>query len=336
MTDAMLTVGSLTLYKSALVIALGAAACFALTASLHASHGGLTAATGLFSLVDILLTVLFCRFLHYYCHAEQYRSFFRALTDYSVGGYVIAGALPAAVAAAWITQLAGFTQNRRRLLDCFAPGAVLAFALIRLSALFNSTCRGKIIVRTPLLQHLPLASPVTTSSGAAEYHFATFFVEFLMLAAVFWAVLRFFFKARRRPMKASQPRDGNVALFALLLCAATELLFDSTRYDSSFLHFNGFVSLGQMAAALSLLGVLVIWSVRSVRANGRTAFHWMIWIGWFFSLAVTGLSEYFVQRHGDWYLGCYAVMAVGCFFMARLPYRMYRSILAKKKRAASH
>jgi len=331
MNEAMLTIGSLALYKSALIIALGAAACFALTAALY-PRGGLGAAIWLFACADLILSVLFCRFLHYYCHSEQYASFFRAVTDYSVGGYVLAGAVPAALAAAWITKAAGLTQNPSRLLDCFAPGAVLAAALIRLSALFNSTCRGKIAVKTSWLRHLPLASPVVSSSGAEDWRFATFFVEFLLLGVMFALVLRFFFRRRRAPMKAGQKRDGNVALFALLLCAAVELICDSTRYDSSFMHFNGFVSISQIASAVCILAVLVVWSVRSVRANGRSFFHWAVWVGWFLALAVTGLAEYFVQRHGDWYLGCYAVMAVGCWLMALLPYRMYRSVCAKKKR----
>ena len=335
MNSAMLVIGSMSLYKSALVIALGAAACFALFYALYSSHGGFGAAAWLFTAADIVLSVLFCRFLHYYCHAEQYGSFFKAMGNYSTGGYVLAGVVPAALAAAYLVKLAGLTQNPARLLDCFAPGAVLAVAFIRLSALFNSTCRGKITVRTPFFQHLPLAAPVTASSGAVEYRFATFFVEFLLLAVMFFLALRFFFKRRRKPMKAGQKRDGSTALYAMLLVAAVEMILDSTRYDSSFFPFNGFISVGQIGAAVCVLSALVTWSVRSVRANGRTAFHWTVWIGWFLALAVSGVSEYFVQRHGDWYLGCYAVMAVGCFFMAWLPVQMYKSICAKKKRQRS-
>ena len=332
MNDAMLMLGGVELYKSALVIALGAAACFVLTAALY-PRGNLGAAPWLFACADIVLTVLICRFLHYYCHSEQYASFWRAMTRYSVGGYVLVGAVPAALAAAWLTKAAGLTQNPARLLDCFAPGAVLAAAFIRLSALFNSTCRGKIAVKTPWLRRLPLASPVLSSSGAEDWRFATFFVEFLLLAAVFVIVLRFFFRRRRQAMKAGQKRDGNVALFALLLFSAVELLCDSTRYDSSFLPFNGFVSLTQIVCGVCLLVPLVVWSVRSIRANGRGVFHWALWVGWFLALAGAGVCEYLVQRHGDWYLSCYLAMALCCYLMARLPYAMYRSVCAKKKRA---
>ena len=210
---------------------------------------------------------------------------------------------------------------------------MLAAAFVRLSALFNSTCRGKVAVKMPLLRRLPVASPVISSSGAEDWRFATFFVEFLLLCAVFFVVLRFFFRRRRQNMKAEQKKDGNVALFAMMLFSAVELLCDSTRYDSSFLPFNGFVSLSQIACGVCLLVPLIIWSVRSIRGNGRSAFHWVIWVGWFFSLAGAGVSEYLVQRHGDWYLGCYTAMALCSYLMAWLPYRMFRSIWSRKKRS---
>ena len=331
MNGAMLAIGSLSLYKSALVIALGALSCFMLMRALY-PKGGLSAALWCFAAADVIFTVLLCRFLHWYCHSEQYASFWKAMSDYSTGGYVLVAAVPAAIAAAYLVKLLGLTQNPSRLLDCFAPGAVLAAAFIRLSALFNSTCRGKVAVRRPLLQRLPIASPVTSSSGAEDWRFATFFVEFLLLGLVFFFALRFFLRRRRAPMKADQKKDGNAALYALLWAAAVELVCDSTRYDSSFLPINGFVSVSQIACAACILVPLVIWSVRSIRANGRSLFHWAVWVGWFLALAGAGIAEYLVQRHGDWHLSCYTLMSAMGFLMAYLPYRMYKSVCAKKKK----
>ena len=325
-------IGSLTLYKSAVVIALGAAACFSLFYALYTSHGGLGAAAWLFASLDLVLSVLFSRLLHYYCHSEQYASFGAALGNYSSGGYVIVGIVPAAYLAALITSLCGLTRNRARLLDCFAPGALLAVVFIRLSALFNSTCRGKVVVTTPSLQRLPIAASVVSGGGAVEYRFATFFVEALLIFAAFLLALRFFFRRRRREMRAGQPRSGNVALIALLMYSAVEIVSDSTRYDSSFLPINGFVSVGQIAAGVCVLIVLVIYSVRSVRARGLRPWHWAIWICWFLALAGSGICEYLVQRHGDWYLGCYAGMSLGCLVMALLPYAAYLTVCRKKRR----
>ena len=33
--------------------------------------------------------------------------------------------------------------------------------------------------------------------------------------------------------------------------------------------------------------------------------------------------EYLVQRHGNWYLGCYAAMGLCCFLLAAIVYRLY-------------
>jgi len=83
------------------------------------------------------------------------------------------------------------------------------------------------------------------------------------------------------------------------------------------------MSIVQMISALSILGLLIYFSVHSVRANGRSGRHWIMWICWFFSLAGTGVSEYLVQRHGNWFVYCYSSMTVCVFFMAFIVWRMY-------------
>ena len=89
--------------------------------------------------------------------------------------------------------------------------------------------------------------------------------------------------------------------------------------------FNGFVSIVQMICAICIGALLIYYSRRSVKANGLGARRWVIWAVWFIGLAGTGVSEYLVQRHGNWYLGCYAAMTVCCALMAVAVYRMYLS-----------
>ena len=127
----------------------------------------------------------------------------------------------------------------------------------------------------------------------------------------------------------SGSREGNVARMFLLYYSAGELVLDSTRYDSSFVPFNGFISIVQMIAAFSILAVLVYYSIHSVRANGLRFSHWLRWVGWLVTLAGVGVSEYLVQRHGDWFLPCYAVMALCCLLMALIVHRMYLSCCAE-------
>lgn len=328
MNPIAISTGSTVIYWSAVVIALGIAAGFALSYSLYISHGGRSAAMWLLLPLALLFSVPLCRAIHWYCHLEQYTSFIRAITDYSTGSYCLPGALLGVWLAALIVKKLGFERSIARLLDAFAPGAALAVAFIRLSALFNSTCRSKIAVTTPALQHLPIASGVTNSTGAVEYRFATFFVEFLLMLIAAAVLLEFFYRCRKRPMKRGSS-DGNTARYFLLLYSAIELLLDSTRNDSSFMKFNGFVSIVQMICAICIGALLIYYSRRSVKANGLGAKHWVIWAVWFIGLAGTGVSEYLVQRHGNWYLGCYAAMTVCCALMAIAVYRMYLSCCDK-------
>ena len=158
-----------------------------------------------------------------------------------------------------------------------------------------------------------------------EYRFASFFVEFLLLLLLALFLLRFYLRHRRDPMKHG-PAQGNVALVFLLFFSAIELVLDSTRYDSSFLRSNGFVSLTQLVSAACILGVLIYYSWRSVRANGLRPVHLLLWLLWLVSLGATGYLEYLVQRHGNWYLLCYSLMSVSCLLMALSGYWMYKTL----------
>lgn len=326
------TIGSHAVYWSAVIIALAVAACFSMTCALFTSHGGHSVAVWLLLPLAVLLSVLLSRFLHWYCHVEQYSSFVKAMTDYSSGGYVLTGALLGTALAGLLVRALGFTGNLRRLYDCLAPGAALGIALIRLSALFDNSCRGKIVVKTPLWQHLPLSSAVTTVDGGTEYRFATFFMQAMVMFVVFLLLLRFFHKRRRWPMKASQPRDGHVALMFLTWYNAVELVADSTRYDSSFMPINGFVSLVQVVGAVVLLAVLIVYTVRSVRANGHQLLHWLLWGGFWLSIAAAGVFEYLIQRHGNWYLFCYPMMSLCCLAAVLVIYRMYKNVCGERRR----
>lgn len=326
------TLGTHTVYWSAVIISLAVAACFTMTCALFTSHGGHSVAVWLLLPLAILFSVLLSRLLHWYCHVEQYSGFWKAMTDYSSGGYVLTGALLGTALAGLLVKALGFTGNLRRLFDCLAPGAALGIALIRLSALFDNSCRGKIVVENPLFQHLPLSSAVSTVDGGVEYRFATFFAQFLVMLLVFWLLLHFFQKRRRWPMKAGQPRDGHVALMFLTWYSAVELVADSTRYDSSFMPINGFVSMVQVVSAVTLLGVLIVYTVRSVRANGHQLLHWLLWGGFWLSIAGTGVLEYLIQRHGNWYLFCYPMMSLCCCATALVIYRMYKNVCGERRK----
>ncbi|MBQ9685005.1 MAG: prolipoprotein diacylglyceryl transferase [Oscillospiraceae bacterium] len=333
MSPIALCIGSTVIYWSAFVITLGLLAALLMTLYLQQASGGRRATALLFMILTLVLSVPLCRAIHWYCHIEQYDSLREALTNYSSGSYVLSGAMLGAWLAALIASRFDRRSSTASLLDAFAPGAALAVAFIRLSALFNSSCRSKIVFHSPALRHLPLASGVINTAGQVEYRFATFFVQFLLMLVICWLLLRFFSRRRAVPMK-SGAAAGNTARMFLLYYGACELLMDSTRYDSSFMHFNGFVSMVQIIAAVSILALLVYYSVHSVRAAGGrpTGRHWRFWGGWFLALVIVGMSEYLVQRFGDWYLPCYSAMAVGCLLMVFVVYRVYQSCCAEDDR----
>lgn len=330
MNPIAISTGNTVIYWSAVVIALGIAAGFALSYSLYISHGGRGAAMWLLLPLALLFSVPLCRAIHWYCHPEQYVSFFRAITDYSTGSYCLPGALLGTFLAALVVRGLGLTGNMARLLDCVAPGGALAVVFIRLSALFNVSCRSKISITSPLLQHLPIGSGIVNSSGAIEYRFATFFVQAILMLCVTVLLLYFFFARRRLPMKDGCPRDGNVAWMFLTFHSAVELLMDSTRYDSSFMHFNAFVSIVQIVSAVSILAALIHYSRLSHKANGgRHGYHVAMWIGYVLTLVGTGAAEYLVQRFGNMYPICYTVMTITCTMMAVIVYLMYKTTCAE-------
>ena len=132
-----------------------------------------------------------------------------------------------------------------------------------------------------------------------------FFWETLAAIAVFIALILVIFLARGRL------RSGEVFWFFLVLYGAAEIWLDSMRYDSCYLRSNGFVSLVQIIGALSCLAALIVFSLRSIRRDGMRAGLIVCWALWLLSLGLAGFMEYYVQRHADKFLLCYALMAAG-------------------------
>ena len=319
--------GSTVLYWSAIIITAGLLAALFMSLSVQVSHRGRIVSMMLFFPLAVLFSVPLCRVLHWYCHQEQYGGFLKAVTDYTAGSYV----LPAAIPGIWLAAaLASRLDDRdsMKLLDAAAPGIALAVAFVKLSALFTSACRSKIPVTTDLLQHLPFAAGITNSAGVTEYRFATFFVHFLLMLLLCAWLLRFFYKHRFIPMRAGR-QEGSTVHMLLLYYSATEFVLDSTRYDSSFLPINGFVSIVQIITAVCILLLLIHYSRLSILANRLRWWHWLLWVLWLAALAGIGMTEYLVQRHGDWYLRCYGGMAFCCLVLAFIVHRMYLSCCGK-------
>ena len=225
--------GTLSLSYSSVILAFAAAACFCMTWSLFRARGGRGVTLCLFLPLSVVFSVFLSRILHWYCHTEQYSSFFSALTDFRTGGFVLTGVLFSILLSDLFLSLFPFHSEIPVLLDCLSPGTVILFIFIRLSALFNSSCRSKIAVTAPSLQRLPFAAEILDAAGNTEYRFATFFAEAVILGILLIALLIFYARHASIAENTSRRTSGDVWLMFLNWYSAIEVLSDSTRYDSS-------------------------------------------------------------------------------------------------------
>lgn len=291
-------------YWSGIISALGVVAAVLMTLALRARQGRGMGGAAVFCLLALVLGFFCARFVHWYCFYRQYSSLSQAFSDYSVGAFALPGAFFGALLAALILRAFGAVRDLGALLDCAAPAAALGIAVGRFGFLFNSLDRGKTVFTDPRFQGLPWSTAVE-SAGGVQWHAAVFFWEALAAFAVFIALILVIFLARGRL------RSGEVFWFFLVLYGAAEIWLDSMRYDSCYLRSNGFVSLVQIIGALSCLAALIVFSVRSIRRDGMRAGLIVCWTLWLLSLGLAGFMEYYVQRHADKFLLCYALMAAG-------------------------
>ena len=330
MNQIAVCIGSLVIYWSSIVIFLAVGVCFSLAYGLYAANGGKKAAMWAMLPVSVVLGVVLSRLIHWYCHAEQYSGLISALTDYSSGDYCLPGAFIGVAVAVLLVKALGLTDSAGKMFDCIAPAATLGVAVLRLSALFNTSCRGKIQINDAFVQTLPLASPVATANGTVEYRLATFFIEFVVMLVLYLIVMRYFNKRRNWPMKGDVPVHGNVALLYLAFYGATQVILDSTRYDSSFLPANGFISLVMILGAAALVLVMVYYTVQSVKVNGFMVKHVVLWVLFLAAAGGAGFMEYLVQRYGNMYLPVYSGMAALLLLMSILLVIMYRTVCLTK------
>jgi len=296
----------LNIYWSAIVITVGILA-------------GVLAAVGLRLLqgkcADLLIFLPFAvvfgffagRFQHWYCFYRQYESLSQALTDYSVGGFCLTGTIAGVLLAALLLRLLKIIPELGSFLDALAPAGALAIAVGRMSAVFYSGDRGKVLFQNESLQGLPFSTAMVDSLGDVSWRAAVFFWEAVAALLIFLVLLVVFLRER----KAASEQNGKVFQLFLVLYGGVEIVLDSMRYDSAFFRSNGFVSLLQVVSLIAMVAVLVTASVRAIRQNGMRPRFIGCWIAFLAAAGVMGYMEYYVQRHGDLYVMCYSVMSAG-------------------------
>jgi len=332
--------GERTIHWSAIIITLGLLCCLSLTIALYRQRSeGLKAIAVYFPLATIL-SLLFARLIHWYFNTEIYGSLGAALTNFDLGSFSIPGVILGVWLGAWLVQRWELVPNAGMLLDCTAPGLTLLFAFVRLSALFNNTCRSRIEIHTPILKSLPFAVSTVDAAGNTLWQLAVFFIAFLVLLLLTGILLGFYVRKGKRKMLPACPRSGNVWRMFLLYYGAAEVVLDSLRNDSPLMHFHlisvlnqysSFVSLAQVFAAFTILYVLVFYSVRSIRAHGFSWWHAVSWAVFVLCLVGVGFfGEYKVQRTAQ-YFKCYSIMILSCLVLVITIRLVYSSCVARKK-----
>ena len=315
--------GELFLYWNSIVYTLAAttAICFFLAFYLGKCAN---AVAGFAAIpVSIVLGLVAARFFHWYCRADSYDGFLTAMTDYTSGGYALMGVFLGCFLTACVLRLIRLSRSLPEMLDCMAISGCAGIAVGRLASLFNASDRGQVLEN---LKSLPFAYPVTNAvSGAVEYRLATFMLQSLVALLLFAGLAAFYLRGQKK----GDLKDGDTSLVFLLIYGASQVVLDSTRYDSLFFRSNGFVSVVQVLGALGLGLAIFLFSGRMVKNRGLKFWQFLLWIPIVAGIGCGGFMEYYVQRRGNEAAFAYSVMS-GCLILVILLTLLIRFLGEKK------
>lgn len=286
-----------------LVLAVCAAICMFLFLFLREKKNGITA--GLLVPIAVVSSIYISRAIHWYCRADAYESLKAALTTFTGGSYALMGVFAACALTAVVLRLLRIVKNLPFTFDCMTLAGGIGITVGRLACLFNTQNRGPVIES---IRSLPLVYPVTNAvTGEVEWRFATFMIQSIVTGLITVTLLGYYMSHQR---KAKRVRDGDTACLWLCAYGASQIVLDSTRYDSLFMRSNGFISIVQILGAVALVSTIVYFSVRMVKARGFRWWYIPIWLGYAGCVGGGGFMEYYVQRHGDKALFSYSIMTV--------------------------
>lgn len=314
--------GSTAIYWNSVILTLAAATAICFFLAFYLGKSGNGAAGFAVVPVSIVLSLVFARFFHWYCQSDSYTDFTAAMTNLAEGGYALMGVFLGCILAAVVTRIVCLHRNLPEMLDAMSIAACAGMAVGRLSALFNASDRGQVLTH---FRSLPIAYPVNNAvSGAVEYRLATFALQSMVALALFIGLTVFYNKGQKR----GKLRDGDTCLMFLLFYGASQVVLDSTRYDSLFFRSNGFVSVVQVLGAVALVLAMILFSRRMVKARGFRAWQILLWLLIGIAIAGAGYMEYYVQRRGNEALFAYSVMS-GCLLFAILLTLLIRGLAVR-------
>lgn len=295
--------GGTYIYWSSIILALAVLTAICFFGALHLGKGGSMLTMCLMVPVSMILSVLLARLVHWYCRTDAYESLQAALLDHSWGGYALMGVFFGCILTACVLRLLRIEKNLPRLMDCLALSGGIGIAVGRFASIFNTSDRGLVL---PEGAGFPFASPVTDAvSGVVQNRLATFMLQSMVTGAIVALLLVYMAVCGLRKKKIA---DGDICLLFLSAYGASQIIFDSTRYDSLFLRSNGFVSIVQILGLVAVVVAVIIFSVRMVKNGGLKVYHFVLWVLLAGLLGGAGYMEYYVQRHGDQAAFAYTVM----------------------------
>ncbi|MBP3674507.1 MAG: prolipoprotein diacylglyceryl transferase [Oscillospiraceae bacterium] len=302
--------GGTYIYWSSIILTLAALTAIAAFAALYLRKSGNGLAICLMVPMSLVSSLALARLVHWYCRSDSYASLSAAMSDHSWGGYALMGVFGACILCACLLRLVRVVKNLPEMLDCMALAGGLGIVVGRLSSFYNSSDRGMLM---PEDVGLPFAYPVTNAvSGVVENRLATFMLQAIVTAVIVAALAAYLVYAKK---KNKQIKDGDICLLFLAAYGASQIVFDSTRYDSLFMRSNGFISIVQILGLVAMVLAIVLFSVRMVKNNGMKPYFVSIWVVLLAMLGVAGYMEYHVQRHGDQALFAYTIMSI-CILVA--------------------
>ena len=291
------------IYWNSLLLALGALVAICFFLGLYPLRGKQPTAGFIAVAMSTALSLFLSRFIHWYCRTGAYESLGSAMTNLTDGSFALVGVFIGCLLTAVILRVIRIHRNLPQMLDCMSIAGAAGIALGRLASFFTSADRGQVIES---LQSLPWVYPITNSvSGAMEYRLATFLIQAMVAGILFLALTIFYAIGHNRKLK-----DGDTTLIFLLCYCGTQILLDSTRYDSIYFRSNGFVSVVQVLSAVALVFVIVWFSIRMVRSKGFKFWYVGLWVAIALRIGGAGYMEYYVQRHGNMAGIAYTIMGI--------------------------
>ena len=315
-------IGSFEISWAAIIIVAAVFVWFNLACALYKGESYRAAAIWVMTPFSIFFSAFFARVIYWYSHQPQFDGILDALKSKDLFAFSLLGLLPGIVLAALLIRLLRLNRSLPALLDALSPATAAAVSILYLICLFHPSCRGKMIIEKPFLQHLPVSYLNYNTQGEPEYRLATFFLGFLVMLILAIVTLVYYHQHRKT--------KGSTACFFICFYSAAEFVLESTRYDAGYFPTNGFVSIIQIFSAVCIFGVMIWHTVFRIRKKAWKGVFVLYWVGELLSMGATGFLEYWVQRHGDQAYYLHPLMCISCFAMALFPILM-RYKKTKKK-----